>query len=42
MVRNPSSDLEKKNNHPISENEIDEWMRLFGQKPEDAGNKGKD
>ena len=42
MVKNPSSDLEKKNSHPISEKEIDEWMRLFGQKPKDAGEQGKD
>jgi predicted RNA-binding protein with PIN domain len=42
MTRNPSSDLEKKNSHPISEKELDEWMRLFGQKPEDSGDKRKD
>jgi predicted RNA-binding protein with PIN domain len=33
LIRNPSSDIEKKNDHPISKNELDEWMRLFGQKP---------
>jgi predicted RNA-binding protein with PIN domain len=39
MLRNPSTELEKKNDHPISEKELDEWMRLFGQKPPEAGNK---
>jgi len=36
MLRNPSTELEKKNDHPISERELDEWMRLFGQKPPEA------
>ena len=36
MLRNPSTDLEKKNDHPISEKELDEWMRLFGQKPPES------
>jgi predicted RNA-binding protein with PIN domain len=39
MQRNPSTEIEKKNDHPISERELDEWMRLFGQRPADAGDK---
>ncbi len=39
MLQTPSSDLEKKNSHPISDRELDEWMRLFGQKPPDTGDK---
>jgi predicted RNA-binding protein with PIN domain len=37
MMRNPSTELEKKNDHPISDRELDEWMRLFGQRPPEAG-----
>jgi predicted RNA-binding protein with PIN domain len=39
MLQAPSSDLEKKNDHPISDRELDEWMRLFGHKPPGAGDK---
>jgi predicted RNA-binding protein with PIN domain len=39
MLRNPSTELEKKNDHPISRRELDEWMRLFGQQPPDAKDK---
>jgi len=42
MMQAPSSDLEKKNSHPISDRELDEWMRLFGQKPPGTGKNERD